>query len=164
MNNMKRTLFISLMIVLSSVFAVFSPPEKAQAQRAKAGFTRENIIQQPIYSDYKGVRLGMTAAEARAKLGTPAIKDNEQDYYIFSDRETAQIVYDAAGKVITISVDYLGGVGAPDPRTVVAGDLEETVNGNLYRIVHYQSQGFWVSYHRSAGPGVMVTITLQKMK
>ena len=92
------------------------------------------------------------------------MKDSEQDYYIFSDRETAQIVYDASTKVITISVDYLGGIGAPDPKTVVAGELEQTAEGGFYKIVYYQNQGFWVSYNRTPGPVVMVTITMQKRK
>ena len=46
------------------------------------------------------MRLGMTAAEARAKLGEPAMKSDEQDFYVFSANETAQIVY-TAQKVVT---------------------------------------------------------------
>lgn len=34
---------------------------------------------------------------------------------------------------------------------------------SLYRMVRYQSQRFWVSYNRTTGPVVIVTITLQKM-
>ena len=66
----------------------------------------------------------MSAEEARAKLGTPALKDSDQDYYVFSENETAQISYDTAHKVVTISVDYLGGVGAPDYKAVVGGELK----------------------------------------
>lgn len=122
-------------------------------------------IQQSTYRDYRGVRLGMTATEARAKLGDPVMKSNEQDYYVFSQNETAQIVYDAFQKVVTISADYSGGVGAPDVRAVVgAGTLLQRPDGSLFRMVHYESEGFWVSYNKSAGVMPVVTITLQIMK
>ena len=61
-------------------------------------------IQRPLYREYRGVRLGMTAAEARASLGEPAFKSDEQDFYVFSANETAQLVY-VAQKVVTISTD-----------------------------------------------------------
>ena len=35
---------------------------------------------QPAFSDFKGVRLGMTADEARKKLGNPRDKSAEQDF------------------------------------------------------------------------------------
>ena len=41
----------------------------ANAQTPKA--SNAHPIQQPLYSDYKGVRLGMAAEEVRAKLGKP---------------------------------------------------------------------------------------------
>ena len=121
------------------------------------------MVQQPLYTEYKGVRLGMTAQDVRTKLGAPGFKDNEMDYYSFSDTETAQIVYDAERKVKMISIDYLNGTGAPEPRAVVGAELEAKENGSLYKFVRYENQGFWVSYSRIAGPVIIVTITIQKM-
>ena len=46
-------------------------------------------------------------------ITTPTMKYSDQDFYMVSENETAQIIYDAAQKVIAISVDYLGGIGAP---------------------------------------------------
>jgi hypothetical protein len=115
----------------------------------------------PLYREYRGVRLGMTAAEARAKLGEPVMKSNEQDYYVLSANESAQIVYDAFQKVVTISTDYTGGVGAPDYRTVVGTGLLEKPDGALFRMVHYDAEGFWVSYNKSAAVVPVVTITIQ---
>lgn len=121
--------------------------------------------QQPVYNQYRGVRLGMTAAEARAKLGDPVLKTDEQDYYVLSPNETTQIVYDASHKVVTISTDYVGGVGAPDYRTVVGeGALLERPDGSLFRMVQYRSAGMWVSYNKSAATAPMVTVTIQVMK
>jgi outer membrane protein assembly factor BamE (lipoprotein component of BamABCDE complex) len=161
MKNVKYGFFVALVMVLFCAFAGLSSDANAQVRKVKTTFAPAS--DQPLYTEYKGVRLGMTAVEARAKLGTPALKESDQDYYVFSDKETAQIVYNAAGKVVTISIDYLGGVGAPDYKTVVGGELEETPNGGLYKIVRYESKGFWVSYNRSPGPVSMVTITIQKI-
>ena len=50
----------------------------------------------------------MSADEAREKLGQHKDKSDKQDYFVFSDVKSAQIYYDAEGKVTAISVDYLG--------------------------------------------------------
>ena len=122
-------------------------------------------IQQPLYVEYRGVRLGMTAAEVRAKLGEPAMKSNDQDYFVISQNESTQIVYNPSQKVVTISTDYLNGVGAPDSRAVVGeGTLLQKPDGSLFRMVQYQAAGMWVSYYKSAATVPVVTITLQLMK
>ena len=157
---MRAAYFIAAVMLLSAANLMQAQSPKAKAQSA---FNEARAAEQPLYSDYKGVRIGMTTDEVRSKLGQPSLKSEDQDYFVFSDRESAQIAYDAAHKVTTISVDYVGGVGAPDPKTVVGGDLE-TKNGVEYKLVRYQSLGFWVSYNRSAGPMVVVTITIQKMQ
>jgi outer membrane protein assembly factor BamE (lipoprotein component of BamABCDE complex) len=162
MRNMKRNFLAGLIMVLACVIAGLSLSVDAQTLKAQAAFTKDTTIQQPLYNEYKGVRLGMTAQETRTKLGTPAMKGNDQDYYVFSDNETAQIGYDAEHKVVTISVDYLRGIGAPDYKAVVGGELGVTPGGFLYRMVRYESQGFWVAYYRTIGPVPMVTITIQK--
>lgn len=121
--------------------------------------------QQPVYNQYRGVRLGMTAAEARAKLGEPVLKTDEQDYYVLSPNESTQIVYDASQKVVTISTDYVNGVGAPDYKTVLGeGALLERPDGSLFKMVQYRSAGMWVSYNKSAATAPMVTVTIQVMK
>lgn len=163
MRNMKRILLAGLGVLLVYAVVGLTAGANAQALKGRAAFASGNTTQQPLYSEYKGVRLGMTAPETRAKLGTPAIKSNDQDYYVFSDNETAQIGYNADLKVVSISVDYLRGVGAPDYKTVVPGELGITPSGSLYRMVRYESLGFWVSYNRTTGPMPMVTITIQKI-
>jgi hypothetical protein len=105
----------------------------------------------------------MTAAETRAKLGEPAMKSDEQDFYVFSANETAQIVY-TGQKVVTISTDYLGGVGAPDYKSVVGEDLLQKPDGSWFRMALYESQRFWVSYYKSASVEPVVTITIGIMK
>ena len=118
--------------------------------------------QQPLYSEYRGVRIGMTANEVRTKLGAPMQPGDDMDVYVFSDKEAAQIVYDTAHVVKTISVDYVGGVGAPDFKSVVGPDIEVRADGSLYKQMHYDSFGIWVFYNRGAGDAATVTITIQK--
>jgi len=172
MRDSKDSFFLGVMRISSLVcacgllFLVWCASANAQTQRSKAkmGSAHAEEVQQPLYREYRGVRLGMTAEEARARLGDPALKGDDQDFYVFSEKETAQIAYNAAQKVVTISIDYVGGVGAPDHRTVVGDALETRPDGSTYQIVRYESQGFWVSYNRSTGPVPTVTITLQQTK
>jgi hypothetical protein len=121
-----------------------------------------SAIQQPLFSEYRGVRIGMNAQDVRTKLGEPLQKADDQDLYVFPPNETAQIAYDALHKVKVVSVDYLGGVGAPDYKLVVGSNVEVSADGAIYGLVRYESLGFWVYYNRSAGAVPVVTITIQK--
>jgi hypothetical protein len=120
-------------------------------------------VQSP-YREYRGIRLGMTAAETRAKLGEPAMKSDEQDFYVISTNETAQIVYNTAQKVITISTDYTGGVGAPDYRSVVGEGLLQRPDGSWFRMVMNDAERFWVTYNKTATVVPIVTITIGAYK
>jgi len=152
------------LLLVAALFVIAGIAVSANAQKSRASANAaEPLAQQPIYAEYKGVHLGMTADEVRAKLGSPVLKDAELDYYVFSDNETAQIAYDANHKAKIISVDYSGGVGAPDFKNVVGASLDTRPDGSQYKVVRYESQGFWVSYNRSAGPVTIVTITIQKI-
>jgi hypothetical protein len=164
MQNDKGNFRSVLIIFVMSTLVVLVWGANAQAQKSRAAVNAAPVVtQQPLYTDYKGVRLGMTAAEVKTKLGNPAFMDKELGYFVFSETETVQIAYDAAGKVKTISIDYQNGTGAPEPRAVVGAELETRENGSLYKVVYYENQGFWVSYSRTTGPVIIVTITIQKM-
>jgi outer membrane protein assembly factor BamE (lipoprotein component of BamABCDE complex) len=108
-NDKGKLLKVLMMFVMGTLVLVWGA--NAHAQRAQALVSTAPVVtQQPPYSDYKGVRLGMTAQEVRTKLGAPTMKSDEQDYFVLSDKETAQVGYDAAGKVKVISFDYMGGI------------------------------------------------------
>ena len=119
--------------------------------------------QQPFYREYRGVRLGMTATETRAKLGEPSMKSDDQDFYVFTANETTQIVYENQ-KVVTISTDYTNGVGAPNYKSVVGEGLLERPDGSLFRMVMYTPQRFWVSYNKSASVVPVVTVTIGTLR
>ncbi|MGH9882516.1 MAG: hypothetical protein ACRD6N_13850 [Pyrinomonadaceae bacterium] len=155
----------SSLVVCGLLVLFWGTNSNAQTQKSKAKMVNASAeAQQPVYREYRGVHLGMTTEEARAKLGEPVMKRDDQDFYVFSEKETAQIAYDAAHKVVTISVDYLDGLGAPDFRTVVGADLEVRPDGSMHKLVRHQSEGFWVSYNKSAGAVPSVTITFQQLK
>ena len=153
--------FLNRALLMLVMFALASLSASAQKGLIKG---RVDAPPQPAFSEYKGVRLNMTAEEVRAKLGKPELAADDQDYYVFSQTETAQIVYDAAHTVKAISADFLAGTGAPDFRTVVGSDLQTKPDGSMYKLVLYESLGFWVSYNRSVGAVPMVTITIQRIK
>jgi len=119
--------------------------------------------EQPVYTNYKGVQIGMTADDVRKKLGEPSDKSNSQDYYEFSPDETAQINYDASGLLTAISVTYFKASDAPTARKILGVDVEPQYNGNVYRIIKYPKAGYWVSYSRTEGDPPVVTVTMTKL-
>jgi outer membrane protein assembly factor BamE (lipoprotein component of BamABCDE complex) len=146
---------MSALVITMSVGVLAAPAQTPKASNA-------HTIQQPLYSDYKGVRLGMTAEEVRAKLGKPTMPADDQDYYIISQTETVQIAYDTAHKAKAISVDFIDGVGAPDYKAVVGPDIETNPDGSMHKMVFYESLGFWVSYSRTVSGVPTVSITIQR--
>lgn len=161
--NLINKIFSRVLIVALFALLGMSAGANGEIQKVKAAIKPAAATQQPRFTEYRGVKLGMTTDEARAKLGTPSMKYDDQDLFVVSENETAQIIYGADHKVIAISIDYLGGIGAPDYKAVVGGELELTANGSRYRVERYESLGFWVSYHRSQGTVATVTVTMQKI-
>ena len=105
----------------------------------------------------------MKAQEVRTKLGEPLQKADDMDFYVFSEgKEMAQIAYDASHAVKAVSVDYLGGVGAPDYKLVVGPNVDLKPDGSIYKLIRYDSLGVWVYYNRTSGVVPIVTITIQK--
>jgi hypothetical protein len=148
---------------LSAITILLLAAASIHGQRTRSGAAPLTSAQpQPLFSEYKGIRLGMTAQEVRAKLGNPTLKGDDQDYYVLSETEAAQFAYDTALKVVTISIDYTG-TGAPDYRNIVGPSIDEREDGSLYKLVRYEAQRFWVSYSRTAGTPPVVTITIQKI-
>jgi hypothetical protein len=133
----------------------------ARAQNA-AGAKKAD---KPLYLDYKGVRIGMEMGEARKKLGDPADKGDVQDFYVFSEKETAQVFYDKGHKVMAVSVNYVGEQsGAPVPKVVLGIDIEAKPDGAMHKVVRYPEAGYWVSYNRTGGEDPLITVTMQKIQ
>lgn len=134
-------------------------PAKAQVVAAS------DAADEPLFSEYRGVRIGMSADEARQKLGEPADKSDQQDFYAVSDNETAQIFYDASLKVMAVSIHYQGEAsGVPTPRSLFGVDVLPKEDGSVYRLVQYPKAGYWVAYSRTSDDPPLVTVSMQKIK
>jgi outer membrane protein assembly factor BamE (lipoprotein component of BamABCDE complex) len=138
----------------------------ANAQAPRRGATSAaGEDESVLFKEYRGVQLGMTAEEVRKKLGDPKDKGDEQDFFIFNDTETAQIVYDKAHKVVTISADFLtAGDKVPTAKQVFASDVEAKADGSIYKMVRFPKAGYWLSYNRTGGASPLTTVTLQKIQ
>ncbi len=160
-------LFSSLPVALAIQTSLTTPSRAAAVEQKAAPAAgkapaEDGDKNDPPFHEYKGVRIGMAADEARKKLGDPADKSDRQDFYTFSDNESAQVFYDAEKKVFAISVNYLGGDKSPTCKSILGAEAEAKPDGSIHRRVDYPKAGFWVAYSRTPGDEPMVTVTMQK--
>lgn len=156
----KLTKSLPAVLVLYLV-AILAEPLPGQSKQSP-GPTEEEI---PVCKDYRGISIGMTASEARKKLGNPKDKSDGQDFFIFDDKEMVQIVYDTNSKVTVISVDFLDGAASvPTAKLVFGSDVESRPDGSMYKMVRYPKAGYWVSFSRTSGDKPLTTITMQKIE
>jgi len=117
---------------------------------------------EPLYKEYRGVTLGMSAADVRAKLGRPEEKSDVMDFYVFSERERARVYY-TGGKATAVIATYIGkDGGAPPPVKVLGAEIEAKPDGSMYQMTPYKEAGYWVAYSRTGGDSPLVMITMQK--
>ena len=137
---------------------------QTEAQVA-AGLTREPAPAkpaEPLYREYRGVTLGMSASDVRAKLGKPEEKSDEMDFFVFNERERARVYY-KDGKASAVIATYIGkDASAPAPAAVLGAEIEAKPDGSMYLMTPYPQAGYWVAYSRTPGDSPMVMITMQK--
>jgi hypothetical protein len=151
-------------LLCSGVFRVAAMALIVMAPALSAA-QRPDAEGQPVFAEFKGVRIGMTTDEARKKLGSPRDKSDEQDFYVFNDTQAVQVFYDKTAKVTAISIDYLSGAnGIPTAKEILGVDAETKADGSVYKMVRYPKAGFWVSFSRTAGSSPTTTITMQKIE
>jgi hypothetical protein len=156
--KLKEVLLLSAAFLCLTIFST-----TVMAQKSSAGSARKD--DEPCFSEYRGVQIGMAIDEARKKLGAPKEKADELDIYSFNDKETAQVYYDkTTQKVTAISVDYVGATEAPECKKVTGTDADSRADGSRFKLVRYPKYGYWVSYNRTAGATPIITVTLQKMQ
>ena len=125
---------------------------------------RQRAAEEPLFSEFKGVRIGTPAEEARKKLGSPRDKADDQDFYVFNDTQAVQVYYDKAKTVSAISIDFMSGATEiPAPKDVIGGEPDTKADGSAYKMVRYPKLGYWVSYSRTAGASPTITVTIQKI-
>jgi hypothetical protein len=147
---------ISLSIVTSLAFGIGSVSASTIAQPRPAAT--------PAYTGYKGVKIGMSDEDARKLLGTPKEKGDGQDYYVYSDNESAQVQYDGGHKVVTVSVTYIGKSSSiPTPKAIFGDDVEAKPDGSIFKQIRYPKDGITISYNKTGGDDPLVMITVQKI-
>jgi len=167
-----------LILLLTTLFLLLSVPANGQdpadaqstngevANRTELAEVRQPhtaIEPAPVYKDFMGVTIGMDANEVRETLGHLKDKGEQQDFFVFSESQSAQIFYDQ-GKVSAISVDYVvKGGGAPSPESVLGEAVQAKPDGSIYELKRYPAAGYWVAYSRTAGDNPIVTVTMQKI-
>jgi hypothetical protein len=119
--------------------------------------------QRSTFAGYKGVMIGMPMADARTKLGTARDKSDVEDYYVYSESESCQVLYAADKTVRVISVTYLG-KNAPTAKEIFGIDAEPKPDGGINKRIEYPKSGFWISYLKTKGNDPMVIVTVQKMQ
>jgi hypothetical protein len=150
-------------VAAASLLLLLSSGNAQTSRRAAAAAAAEE--ESNAFKEYRGVQLGMLADEVRKKLGSPKDKGDEQDFFVFGESETAQIVYDRTHKVVTISADFLtAGATVPTAKQIFGADVEAKADGSVYRMVRFPKAGYWVSYNRTSGATPMTSITLQKIQ
>lgn len=159
-----KAVIVGLAVALMAVTAFFAPSSHLYAASAP-GVPAPTPPQRPIFAAYKGVTIGMSMLDARAKLGAPAQPSDEQDSFQISDNESAQVYYDAATHIVTaVMITYTGTLtGVPTPKDVFGEEIEVRPDGGVFKKVDYPKAGFWLSYNRTAGDDPMVIIALNKM-
>ncbi len=139
-------------------------PEVAKASAVGSAAGNHTVSNFPVFTNYRGVRIGMSAAEVRAELDGLKEERTAQDFFVFSEQESAQIFYDKDGKVTAISVDCFGpNSNAPSPNAILGADLQAKPDGSMYQLNRYPDAGYWVSYNRTAGDQPIITVTMQKL-
>jgi hypothetical protein len=164
-NPVSGSLIPTLLFAVTSMLLLLSIAN-GQGRRAAGGAipTPEDDSASTSFREYRGVQLGMMTEDVRKKLGDPKDKGDEQDFYVFNDSETAQIVYDKTHKVVTISADFMNKGEALTARQVFGADVEAKADGSVYKMVRYAKAGYWLSYNRTSGNSPLTTITLQKIQ
>jgi outer membrane protein assembly factor BamE (lipoprotein component of BamABCDE complex) len=166
MTHLSRSTRFLLVQTTVSVFILLSVAALAYGQTGgRKPASHGEAEAEPTFKEYRGAQIGMTADEVRKKLGSPADKGDEQDFYVFNEKETAQVLYDkATKKTIAISVDFMSGAsGVITPQQVFGADIEAKPDGTKYKLVRYPKVGYWISYSRTGGDTPIVTVTMQKI-
>jgi hypothetical protein len=141
----------------SSSVAISRNSEKSRASTKSAQAI-------PPSTAFMGVQLGMSADEVRSKLQHIKDKGVKQDFFVFSDLKSAQVFYDDQGKVIALSVDYIGTESeVPLPEKVLGEAVQAKPDGSMHALKRFPEAGYWIAYSRTAGKNPITTVTIQKM-
>lgn len=170
------TLCAAALLLLNPVANAQETASNKNAATAAAGTTLSNnkntsttgaspAAASPVFTDYRGIMIGMSADDVRNKLNHLKEKGKLQDFFVFSDAESAQVFYDDQGKVMAVAVTYLADDhNAPSAKAVLGEDIQAKPDGSMYELRRYPAAGYWIAYSRTAGKSPIITVTMQKIQ
>jgi hypothetical protein len=162
-----RTRFPALFTPALLLLAACALLPTAHAQKPKpaaaAPAPADHAQNEPPFHEYKGVRIGMAAEEARKLLGNPTDKDDKQEVFAVSDQESCQVYYDATKKVSAVSITYFSSKAVPAPKSVLGEEPEAKPDGSFTKLIRFPKAGYWVSYTRTSGESPMTIIAMQRI-
>ena len=165
MHHFGRNILVAISF-LAFVISILVCPSTAAAQAvaAKAPASQDTAVKSGHWA-YRSLAIGMKADEARKTLGEPKDKSDEQDLYLFTDDELAQVFYDANHLITAISITYYKDLvtKAPTPKQVLGEDALPKADGTIFKTVRFPKAGYSVSYSKTSGDAASVSITFQKI-
>ena len=161
-----RTPALSASALLLLAALALLPAASAQTlarKSAPAPAPADQAQDQPPFHEYKGVRIGMGADEARRLLGSPTDNDDKQEVFAVNDNESCQVYYDAAKKVSAVSITYYSSKAVPAVKAVLGEEPEAKQDGSFSKLIRFPKAGYWVSYTRTSGDAPMTIIAMQRI-
>ena len=159
-----RTIFVALSFSFLAVSILLSAPIEANSQSAAKKASPVSEVTKSSHWAYRKVTLGMNADETRKTLGDPKDRSDDQDLYLFTEDELAQIYYDRNHLITAISVTFYKDLAkAPTARDVLGEDAPKGAAGSIFKTVRFPKAGYSVSYSKTSGDSASVSITFQKL-
>lgn len=167
---LRMLLELAIFVVLTATVLGLLSLVQARAQQKPASPKPAPVVlpavqaAEPLFREYRGVAVGMTADQVKQKLGASQETTERQDFYVFSSSESAQIFYDPKRVVIAVTVNYLNDSNAPTPEKVFGAPVGTAPDGSIYKMVKYERAGYFVAYTRTGGDAPpLVSVTMQKL-
>jgi hypothetical protein len=162
---LRRNIFVAVSPFLLLLLFILIAPAKTDGQAvAKNTPTAADTGPKSGAWAYRKITIGMKADEARKTLGDPKDKADDQDLFMFTDDELAQIYYDANHMITAISITYYKDLSkAPTAKDVLGEEAPPKPDGTVFKTVRFAKAGYSASYSRSAGDSPSVSITIQKL-
>ena len=160
----RRPAPVTFALLLLAALALLPAALAQKPKPAPAPAPADHAQNEPPFHDYKGVRIGMAAEEARKLLGSPTDKDDKQEVFAVSDDESCQVYYDAAKKVSAVSITYFSAKAVPAVKAVLGEEPVAKPDGSFTKLIRFPKAGYWVSYTRTSGDAPMTIIAMQKIE
>ncbi|MFL6467388.1 MAG: hypothetical protein ACJ72Z_05470 [Pyrinomonadaceae bacterium] len=160
-----RNILVTVSFFLVAISGLLLVPASASGQAvAQNNVATADAAPKSGHWAYRSVSIGMKTDETRKALGNPKEKADDQDLYMFTDDELAQIYYDASHAISAISITYYNDLKkAPTAKDVLGEDAAPKPDGSVFKTVRFAKAGYSVSYSKTAGSSPSVSITFQKL-